>query len=427
MNPDNQTTARTTSPSPLRWGGRRTLLHIVTLGLFACRGGLDPRDEPQDPPVPPGAPTEELPHVPIEDVPDEPEAGEYEAFFDPFTIKDISLYVAEETIQALNEDGFTYQPATFVHDGVELEVGLRLKGDSSYETFSGKPAMKVKFNEFVEGQKYAEVKRIALNNLTGDPAQGREVACYWVWRAGGMTVPSATFARVYVNDEYFGLYALVEGMDGEWVERHFVDDSGTLWAGNDDADFTASGLANFVIQASSEAPPPLTLEQVAAALQATDADFYTVASRVVDMEQYLDFVAFSIATGGTDGYPWHLNDFFVYGDPAEDGRLNFSPWGQDESWEESWEVWAGHGLLGDRCDEDPACAARRDEHTRAVLERYETLDVRTTMTTLFDLTREAMAADPRSHFTPAEVEAERALLLQSAETWPARVRLAMGL
>jgi spore coat protein CotH len=404
-------------------------MHIAALGLYACGGDLEglvgghPSEQQEEDvgAVNPGAPPDGT-----EELPDAPQVGDYDSFFDPFTLKEISIHVSEETIDALNENGLTYMPARFVHEGVELEVGLRLKGDSSYETFHGKPALKVKFNEFLKGQDYAGVKRIALNNLTGDTAQGREVASYWVWRSGGMKVPSAAFARVTINDEYYGLYALVEGMDDEWVERNYEVDSGDFWAGNDNADFTAAGLPNFVVQATSGAAP-LSLEDVAAGLARTDGDFYTIASQVVDMDQYLDYIAFSIATGGTDGYPWHLNDFFVYGDPAEDGRLNFTPWGQDESWKEAWEVWSGHGLLGERCEADLDCNARRNDHVRAALSVYETLDVRGTMQRMFDLTDESMRTDPRSPFTPAEVDASRALLMDNAEGWPTRVRTLMEL
>ncbi|MFZ5476061.1 MAG: CotH kinase family protein [Myxococcota bacterium] len=378
------------------------------------------------------APVEELPGSDTPDGGDgggddgEDDVGDYESFFDPATLRDIHLYASEETIEALNADGGTYMPGTFVHDGVELEVGLRLKGQSSYRTFEKKPALKVKFNEFVAGQRYAGLKRIALNNLTGDPAQGREVAAYWVWRAGGMDVPSAALARVYVNDEYFGLYALVEGMDDVWVERHYADASGVLWAGNDDADLTALGIPHFAVQ-TSEGDAPLSLEQVAAGIARTDADFYTVASRVVDVEQYLDYVAWSSATGNTDGYPWHLDDFFVYGDPAEGGRLNFVPWGQDETWEETWTEWTGHAVIAQRCHEDLDCRTRIDDHTRAVLGVYESMDVRGFLEALFDLSEDATATDGRREFTLEEVRAARALLLQSAETWPDRVRAEMEL
>jgi spore coat protein CotH len=358
--------------------------------------------------------------------PDVPDLGDYTAFFDMFTVQDIHLTMSNDTIDELNGGTEVYQPATFEHDGATLEVGVRLKGSSTYQDFTGKPAFRLKFNEFVPGQRYADVKRIALNNLTGDPAQGREVVAYWVWRSGGMPVPQAALARVWVNEEYFGLYALIEGMDQEWLERHYDIATGDLWAGNNDADFTPAGVANFELQ-TSEGIAPLSLEDVADALDADDADFYTVASRVVDMEQFLDYIGFSAATGGSDGYPWHLNDFFVYGDPAEGGRLNFSPWGQDESWSDTWQWYGGSGILGERCDAEPDCAARIVAHTSAALGVYESLDVSGTMEQLFELSSDATAEDTRKPFTQVEVDTARAWLVEWMRDWPSHVRSEMHL
>ncbi|MFZ5480007.1 MAG: CotH kinase family protein [Myxococcota bacterium] len=418
--------------------GRAGPLGLVALALGCSEPFLGTGRAPEVAPSPAGEEVvgdAERPEVPevldwVEpnppDEPDPGELGDYEALFDASTLQEVHLTVPDEGIDALNADGGTYVRATFEHEGAALEVGLRLKGSSTYQDFDGKPAFRVKFNEFVDGQRYAGVKRLALNNLTGDPAQGREVVSYWVWASGGMFVPRATLARVYVNDDYYGLYALLESMDEEFLERRFADPTGDLWAANDEADLTADRLQNFTLQAGM-GYGPVSLAQAAEALAAWDGDFYAVTSRVLATDQYLDYVAYSIATGGDDGYPWHLNDFFVYADPGDGGRLKFSPWGQDESWNETWAFEHGGALLGWRCELDPDCVARLGEHVEAALEVYERLDVAGTAEALFALSAEAAAEDTRSPYAGWEVEAARALLVERMRAWPATVRAAMGI
>lgn len=283
------------------------MIYQFLLMIGACTSGgqteppLVDRPEPRAPEASADEPVE------VVDPNDEPRVpptllGDYETLFNPTHLQEIRLTLSVASIEALNLDGSTFVPARFEHGGNVLDIGLRLKGSSTYQDFDGKPAFRLKFDDVVRKQEYASLTRLALNNLTGDPAQGREVVSYLAWEAGGMPAPRASLARVYVNDEYYGLYAVVEAMDEAWLKRRFVDPSGDLWAANDHADLTAEGVANFQLN-HGEGIGPVTLTQAAAALVDHSSDFATQASAVVDFDQFLDFWAWSVATGGQDGYP----------------------------------------------------------------------------------------------------------------------------
>lgn len=376
-------------------------------------------------PVEPPRPEEEV-EEPPEPVPPPPDLGDYDALFDHTVLQEIHIGLAEAEIEALDDEGREYVTGTFEHEGATLTVGIRLKGSSTYQTFDQKPAFRVKFNEFVAGQRYATLRGLALNNLTGDPAQGREVVAYWAWAQAGLSVPRASLARVYVNGEYFGLYAAIEAVDEEWLRRRYTDPSGDLWAANTDADLTDSGLAAFVLQCGT-GRGPLLLGDAAAALAHVSSDFYAQASAVIDMDQYMDFWAWSNATGTQDGYPYHLNDYFVYSNPADRGRLRFSPWGLDETWSDEWRPDYGGAVLAWQCENDAACTARLNDRFRAALAAYEAMDVAAEAEALFSLSEGAADADPRSPYSPGEVSAARGALLTQMRGWPAKVRTAMGL
>ena len=417
-------------------------MHPGVLALFVLAQGCvsgEPRPPapgvaaPPDPAVPDPAPPVVRARPALEPAPANvapapppPALGDYDTLFDPAILQEIRLTIAPEDIDALDAHGRTWVPARFEHAGNVLEVGVRLKGSTTYQDFSGKPAFRVKFNEMVPRQKYATLKRLALNNLTSDPAQGREVAALYAWGAAGMVVPRAALATVYVNDEYFGLYAAVEGMDGEFLERRYVDAGGVFWEANNDADLTPSGIAHFDLNSGAD-PERATLAHAAAVLDDTATDLLGPAATVIDVDQYLDFLAWAAATGWSDGYPSHLNDYFLYADPADGGRFDFAPWGLDEAWSDTWRFDYGGSVLGWRCANDPACGDVLRVHTAAVLATYETLDVGGFAEALFQLSDEAMADDPRAGFDIGAVRAARAGLVDAMAGWPAKVREEMGL
>ncbi|MDP2306251.1 MAG: CotH kinase family protein [Pseudomonadota bacterium] len=409
---------------------RLAALALLAL-LPACvstppEGRLTARSEPPAPGPDSGAP-------PIEPEPPPPDLGDYEALFDVSVLQEIRLTLTPEDIGLLDEDGSVWVPAGFEHDGNLIEVAVHLKGTTTYQDFSGKPAFRVKFNERVPGQEYAGLKRLALNNMLTDPAQGREVIAWQAWGAGGMPVPRATLATVHVNEEYFGLYAAIEGMDGEYLERRYTDPTGDLWAANDHADLTPEGILAFDLNSGASLREDdlrgvdrSSLQRASDALGEWSADLLTPAATVVDMDQYLDFQAWTMVTGWVDGYPYHYNDYFVYADPADGGRLDFTPWGLDEAWSDEWTFGYGNGVLGWRCAQDPACGEALQTHIAAVLLDYEAIGVGAIAAQVFALSDAAAAEDPRKPFAADAVRAARGRLVDQVTSWPDRVRSATG-
>ena len=270
------------------------------------------------------------------------------------------------------------------------------------------------------------MKRIALNNMTSDAAQGREVLAYTLWAAGGMAVPRVSFARVYINDTYYGLYTVIEGMDEEFLARRYTSPGGDLWAANDDAEFTRAGIVNFVLNAGWG--DVSALQHAADVIQTPTDDFYGSADTVLVMDEFLDYWAWTMATGSNDGYPDHLNDFFVYGDPGAGGRFEFMPWGLDETWSDLWAFdWGQGDSVGHLCRADASCTVRLKARVTAVLAILDGADAAGLASRTFALTDQAVRADHRRPFTDVEVDLARAHLLSMLPGWSARVRTSVGL
>ena len=116
-------------------------------------------------------------------------------------------------------------------NGIEYDsVGFRFKGNSSYHSVikSGgkKIPFNIKLNEVHKKQCLpSKCKTIKLSNGFRDPSFTRDALSYHIARKY-MPAPHANYAKLYINDEYIGLYTAVESVDGPFLKEHYGDSDG---------------------------------------------------------------------------------------------------------------------------------------------------------------------------------------------------------
>ena len=230
---------------------------------------------------------------------------------------------------------FDWFTATVTVDGVRRErVAVRKKG------FLGslddeRPALKVRFDRYVEGQTLLGLKRLTLNNSVQDPTWLKQCLAYRVFEKAGVPVPYCNFARVTVNGRDLGLYVHVESQDRRWVRRHFQQDDGDLWEG-EFSDFRPEWIGTFEKKGDVEdddqaAVDRGSLSEVAAAVApgVPEAQVRPGLEKLVDLDEFLRFWAAEKVLEHWDGYANNVNNFFVYRDPST-SRFVFAPTGTDQ-------------------------------------------------------------------------------------------------
>jgi len=360
------------------------------------------------------------------------EALAAEQFYAFGELQEVRLYLDEATINALNRDArrgqSEYLAGDVVVNGARFDhIGVRIKGSSTLRDFDDKPSLKIKFNAFEKGRDFAGLERITLNNMVEDSTQTKEVLVYKIFREAGVLGSRANHAALYVNDELYGLYTNLETADDHWLGSRFADPSGELFEANDGADFTRGGVGNW--ESASGTGDAAPLDAVVAALRGAGDDYFADLDTVVHMDQFFDFWAWSLLVGNVDGYPWTLNDCYVYADPLDASRLQFAPWGVDESWNagapSAWS--SASGALAAGCMRNEACKAEFVARMPVRLEQLAAYDVAGWHALDAASSAEVLAADTRRTFRLDAVEAARAELLTTIAGWPDRIREAMRL
>jgi hypothetical protein len=125
----------------------------------------------------------------------------------------------------------TYRSATFHFDnGYVTEsytnVGIRAKG--AWSRMDLKKGWAVKFNEFVKGQKlFDSIKKMGLKaNTAGSDAMLRQMLYSDFSRAMSVPVQRSSFATVFINDIFEGIYIMQEDINEEFITNRIEGDSG---------------------------------------------------------------------------------------------------------------------------------------------------------------------------------------------------------
>jgi spore coat protein CotH len=113
-----------------------------------------------------------------------------------------------------------YYPADFKWNGeTARNVGIRSRGHGSRS--GTKPGLRVDFDRYAGEQRFLGLKSLVLDNLTQDASGVHETATVQLMAKMGVPAPRESHARLYVNNEYVGLYAIVESVDKRLLARVF--------------------------------------------------------------------------------------------------------------------------------------------------------------------------------------------------------------
>jgi spore coat protein CotH len=324
---------------------------------------------------------------------------ELKALFAPHHLPTFHITLSEAAEQELRAHPYEYQPAGFryvsdehAEEVVLSKVGVRLKGRFSRRSLDEKAPFKIRFNKYVSGQRFKGLRRLTLNNMIQDPSTLRERLAYLVYREAGVPAPLCNHARVYVNDDYFGLYANVETLDESFLDRHFDPPDGNLYDTINNrkvhyVDLVPEARKYFELETDNGVNNTTDLGELIRVAQIEGPRFFREAGRIVDWEAFWRFGAVQAIIADWDGYFGSSNNYKIYHDVVSDRFIMF-PWGTDQS----FNIYGGfynnlhynidasnlerpHGVLFTKCMADEICFRRYLETVDEVLSLFESLEL----------------------------------------------------
>jgi hypothetical protein len=209
------------------------------------------------------------------------------------------------------------------------EVGFRLRGNTSLE--AQKKSFKISFNTYIPGRKWHGLEKLNLNGEHNDPSVVRAKLCWDLLRQFDVPAPRSNHVRVYINNDYYGLYINTEHIDEEFVKSRFGNNNGNLykclWPA--DLDFLGTDPESYKdsindrrvysLKTNTEADDYSDLAHFIDVLNNTSNDeFACELNRVFNVADYLKIIAVDVFTGNWDGYIYNKNNFYLYHNTATD-------------------------------------------------------------------------------------------------------------
>jgi len=250
-----------------------------------------------------------------------------------------------------NEESDYPYHATFIFDSGTIrdtfeDVGLSLRGNTSRH--AQKKSFQVALNTYAPGRRWYGVEKIDLNGEHNDPTVSRSKICWDLLRAVGVPAPRSSHVELYINNEYFGLYANVEHIDEEFVKTRFGKNDGNLYKCLWPADLKYLGTDPekyklksgnrrvYELKTNEETDDYSDLAHFIDILNRTPiVDLPCELEDVLNVHTLLLCIAFDVLSGNWDDPFYNKNNFFLYHNSAN-GLFEYIPYDLDNTFGIDW-------------------------------------------------------------------------------------------
>ena len=237
----------------------------------------------------------------------------------------LDVYYANDIGQRLIAD------SVIIDGEVDQDVGVKYKGNSSYNVNNSKNPLNIKLDYVNNGQSIDGYNVLKLSNGFRDPSFVREVMTYEMAREY-MPASKATYANVFINGIWNGLYTCVQSVDDDFTNEHFYERKGPFFKADNtgvqvpNCSAGQNGIWKYFtdtncLQKAYEMQSSNDWTQLGDFLD-TINNYFTHVEKVLDEDRTLWMMAFSNLTITLDGPINNIpHNFYLF----KDNNGNFSP------------------------------------------------------------------------------------------------------
>lgn len=330
------------------------------------------------------------------------EVGQQQArFYAPNHVQTINLQISEADRQrmlaALPE--CIYVPATFTWGSLTVKrVGVRFKGNSSTNPRQQhKRSYLVKFSKYDKQQRFLGMERISMDNGVQFGSLFSEPIITEILAGVGQKIHRCNYAKLFLNDQYQGVYVNAERIDASFIDRNFPGQTGGLWkndTGGPGGELRYIGdnperYRKAFEPKNKEAKTQEELRQLVSFISKLNRvpkpEFQRTLEEGMHVDPFLKTTAVMLLAGAFDQLTgWGPHNYYLYHEKGT-GKWNYLPWDLDvgfcevafgrvyvlDDWDAAWPVPAGVGNpLLERVIHDPQLLARYRKIAQEILEKH---------------------------------------------------------
>ena len=221
-------------------------------------------------------------------------------------------------------------------------AAVRSRGGASRNP--SKPALRIDFNRYTTGQRFLGLKSLVLDNLWQHGSFVAESTTMAFFERMGQPAPRESFCRLYINNVYHGVYAVVEAVDAEFVARRFDEKDGYLFSYQLQERFYGDYLGDDLIEYKRRFQAQSHQLESDAILYSPIRDLFREVNQpedgvwrdrveqYVDLRQYVTHVAIENFLAEEDGIlgAFSMNNFYLYRH-ADTSRHRLIVWDKDST------------------------------------------------------------------------------------------------
>lgn len=290
--------------------------------------------------------------------------GNSDYIFDQNSLRTFRLELSGSALQQINEDPSAEQYVEgmliFEEDTIS-PVGIRYKGSiggfvnclsgnswsnpTGYKTCS-KLSMKIKINWDGREERFYGLKKLQFHSMNLDESMMRDRLGYHLFREMGVPAPRAVHARLLINGDFAGLFALVEQIDSRFIKYNFDDDDGNLykeiWPLDSNGEVQSEVDFRGGLKTNEKDNPSFELiRSFGSAMEtAIESQIPLIQEDMMNMEETMAMVVVDRTIRHDDGpFHWYCSgnscsphNFYWYEEP-NNKKLHVIPWDLDNAFE----------------------------------------------------------------------------------------------
>ncbi|HEY4262302.1 MAG TPA: CotH kinase family protein [Schlesneria sp.] len=290
-------------------------------------------------------------------------------FFQKGMIPEIRITLTDKEEQQLRRDLRRYVDVTFTENETTTfkKVKMKLKGSAgSFRDLNDRPALTLSMRK--KGEQFHGLDKFHLNNSVQDESYLNELIASQLCLEAGLPAARTSHARVWLNGRDLGFYVLKEGMDEDFIKRHYKYHKGNFYEGGFCTDIDAPLEKEF-----GDGPDDRTdlKELIAACREGDQTKRWQLIEQKVAIDEFINFVAMELMMCHWDGYCQNKNNYRLYFH-EDDKKVCFLPHGMDQMFGDiNFGVFHVPGqIVANAVMQNPAVQAKYRQRVRELLPMF---------------------------------------------------------